>query len=420
MAPFLRRLWFRSGFLFVALSVGPQVIGFVPGFGWFGNWYYDRAWPAAAPWIGRALLGMQVPERAAPTGSGDQITDWLQFAGILVLAAGGGLVWACFDRSRRLDGVVREAMRILLRYALALIMLNYGISKVLHLQMPPPRSVRLLERYGESSPMGMLWAFMGQSAAYSAFGGGLEMLGGFLLFFRRTAALGALLVAAVMLNVVLLNFCFDVPVKIYSVSLFAYALVLLAPDAPRLAAVLIWHRPAAAADISVPWVRGVGATIHSWAKAALVCWVLWIGPGTRLWHWAKHPPPGPDPIDGIYQVVSFTERGEPRPPLASDSRRWQRVGIDVGSSVTIQFMNDERRVWRLVRHGDAWEIHDRASAGGRTLWAFTCHAEANGDLTLAGRSDSSDPLTVVLRRSDAAMLLRTRGFHWISPVPFNR
>jgi uncharacterized membrane protein YphA (DoxX/SURF4 family) len=423
MAPYLRRLWFRFGFLFIGLSLGPQAVGVLPGFGWLGNWYYDQAWPWAAPWIGRLVFHLNLPEQAPFNGSGDRIEDWLQLAAILGLSLIGGLIWAGFDRGRRADGILGELLRILLRYDLALIMLNYGVSKVLHQQMPPPRAVRLLEPYGESSPMGMLWAFMGQSAAYSAFTGGLEMLGGLLLLFRPTATLGALLIAAIMLNVALLNFCFDVPVKIYSVSLLVYALVLIAPDARRLAAVLIWHRPTVGAVLSPSWSRGRGRTIHGWAKAAVACWFLWVGPGSRVWNWVSHPPPASDPIDGIYQVIRFTEQGKLRPPLTTDAGRWYRIGIDLGSSFTIQYMNGDRRVYRLVRSGaDHWEIREsaRATPKPRVLWAFICRPEDNGDLTLAGQSDLSDPLTVVLHRNDSAMLLRNRGFHWISPAPFNR
>jgi hypothetical protein len=39
---------------------------------------------------------------------------------------------------------------------------------------------RLLKPYGESSPMGLLWTFMGYSTGYNLFTGGAEALGGLL------------------------------------------------------------------------------------------------------------------------------------------------------------------------------------------------------------------------------------------------
>ena len=44
-----------------------------------------------------------------------------------------------------------------------------------------------------------------------------EVLGALLLLFRRTTALGAAVLAVVLVNVVMMNFCYDVPVKINGV-----------------------------------------------------------------------------------------------------------------------------------------------------------------------------------------------------------
>ena len=62
-----------------------------------------------------------------------------------------------------------------------------------------------------------------------------------MLFFRRTVLLGGMGAAGVM-NVVLLNYCYDVPVKLLSTHLFLMALFLLVPDAGRLWAVLVMNR----------------------------------------------------------------------------------------------------------------------------------------------------------------------------------
>jgi hypothetical protein len=67
--------------------------------------------------------------------------------------------------------------------------------------------------------MGLLWTFMGASAAYTIFTGLGELVGGLLLTTRRTALAGALVSAAVMTHVAVLNFCYDVPVKLFSMVL---------------------------------------------------------------------------------------------------------------------------------------------------------------------------------------------------------
>ena len=67
--------------------------------------------------------------------------------------------------------------------------------------------------------MGLLWTFMGASAPYQMLAGLAEVTCGMLLFWRRSRLLGALLAIGVMGNVVALNYCYDVPVKLFSTEL---------------------------------------------------------------------------------------------------------------------------------------------------------------------------------------------------------
>src|SRR6185436_5234324 len=110
-------------------------------------------------------------------------------------------------------------------YQLFAQMLSYGIAKVLKLQFAAIGPIGLLRTYGEDSPMRLLWAFMGHSRPYNWFIGLSEVVGGVLLLFRRTTTLGALLLIAVMTNVVMLNLCYDVPVKLHASHLLIAAIV---------------------------------------------------------------------------------------------------------------------------------------------------------------------------------------------------
>jgi hypothetical protein len=82
---------------------------------------------------------------------------------------------------------------------------------------------------------------MAASRTYVLFAGLAEVLGGALLFVPRLATLGALICAANLTNVLMLN-SYDVPVKLYSFHLLLKAVFLLAPDVPRLAALLMFNR----------------------------------------------------------------------------------------------------------------------------------------------------------------------------------
>ncbi len=269
------------------------------------------------------------------SGSGDKLFDWVQAAATISFALVGALIWVGFDRARKWDGWVDDLMRVAVRYTLGLTMLSYGMSKIFHQQMPAPGFSRLLQPYGESSPMGLLWTFMGQSAAYSAFAGGLEVLGGLLLFFRRTTTLGALILVAVMLNVLMLNLCFDVPVKLYSAYYLLMAFVLVAPDTRRLFNVLVLHRATTPGPVARPWPTGRAVRLMMVVKVLIVSWVLWLIPVQRTWTWWTTPTPVKSAFYGLYEVDSFTRSDAVgpaagrlvdrlRPMSFSDRPKWKR------------------------------------------------------------------------------------------------
>jgi hypothetical protein len=101
-------------------------------------------------------------------------------------------------------------------------------------------------------PMGLLWKFMGYSTAYTFFGGCAELLPAIFLLFRRTALLGSLLAFAVMLNVVMLNFCYDVPVKLYSLNLLLLSMFLVLPDTSRLFDIFVFNASAQPSNLREP------------------------------------------------------------------------------------------------------------------------------------------------------------------------
>ena len=93
-------------------------------------------------------------------------------------------------------------------------MLRDGWAKVLPGQFGPGVDpIYLTQQVGQLTPSNLLWTFMGASRGYTIFAGIVETTGGVLLLTRRTATLGALISAAAMSNVLMLNLAYDVNVK---------------------------------------------------------------------------------------------------------------------------------------------------------------------------------------------------------------
>ncbi len=135
-----------------------------------------------------------------------------QFVLALLLALSATVIWSALARRTEYERFAGWC-RIALRYYLGVIMLVYGGAKVIPSQFPPIAVEQISEPLGNLSPQALLWAYMGYSRIYTIFTGVGEALGALLLFFRRTTTLGAAILVAVLSNVVLINFAYDVPVK---------------------------------------------------------------------------------------------------------------------------------------------------------------------------------------------------------------
>jgi hypothetical protein len=115
---------------------------------------------------------------------------------------------------------------------------------------------------------------MGVSRPYTIFGGLAECAGGVLLLDRRTTTLGALVVAAVMTNVVMLDLSYDVPVKLYSSHILVMALFLASTDARRLANVLVLRRKTDPAPLHPHFAQPRWERVRRVVKAVFVVYLV--------------------------------------------------------------------------------------------------------------------------------------------------
>jgi hypothetical protein len=271
--PLYERILFRFAFCYIVLYYAPPLLRMVPGLGLSMNWYRSL-WNLIAGAIGIQFFHLNAVQALPhPTGSGDTALAYIQQALIVILALIAGIVWTILDRRRQHYIRLHGGLRVLARYALAFALLSYAVAKIVPLQFGH-LGRQLTETYGQSSPMALLWNFMAFSTPYTMFGGCAELLPAVLLVFRKTALLGSLIAFAVLLNVVALNFCYDVPVKLYSLNLLLLSAFLILPDARRLFRIFVLNLPVAPADLREPFfakdkVRR-GALILKIAVLALV------------------------------------------------------------------------------------------------------------------------------------------------------
>lgn len=171
--------------------------------------------------------------------SSDSLRMYVLVLLLAMLAITGAGLGACLKvwTQKRID--ILAAFRQMFYYYLALQMLKYGFDKVFKAQFYLPEPNTLYTPLGQLSKDIMFWSTMGTSYTYTVFGGVLEALAGACILFKRTRVLGLLMTIGIMLQVVAINFGFDISVKVYSLLLLFLSLILLAPQATRLYQFLI-------------------------------------------------------------------------------------------------------------------------------------------------------------------------------------
>lgn len=407
------KISFRFLFSYFALLSVQYLIGHLP-WGDFLSLKYDAFWHVIVLAWDRNIL--RTGYSFAPLDAVESVSNtaygWLLFLCFLMVAAAVTVVWSILDRRRPHYGRLHQWLRLLLRYMLGLSMINYGILKLIPTQMiaPPPPFV-LMHRIGELPPMRLLWIFIGSSPAYESFTGLAELLGGVLLLAPRTTLLGALICMADMVNVVMLNFGYDVHVKLISMQFLAMSLVLIAPDLRRLAGVLLFNRgvqPAEAAPLfSRPWLSRAPQILFFLVGLYMVG-TTFVSTYQR---YKPFHPPRP-PLYGAWSVEEFVVDGQ-GVPLFTDPQRWRWVVFQRPGSVTVEIMIGSRKSYTLhldpknktlVLGTQPPKEPERAE--------LSYFKSPTGELILSGQLNGH-PLKARLRK----MPLISTGFHWIFVPP---
>ena len=188
------------------------------------------------------LTGLEATLHTQATADGT--LRWVAVAIMLVLSGVVAVIWGILDRHGKSCDALFGWFRLVMRFELGIALLRYGFIKVFPLQFPTPPLAVLNEPVGNASPTLLFWSVYGLHPQFVMTLGWIEVITGLLLLFRRTAFCGALIALAVTANIALLDLTFDVPVKLYSLSLVLISVVLLYPEIPVLWDLFWRHKPA--------------------------------------------------------------------------------------------------------------------------------------------------------------------------------
>lgn len=404
-----RKILFRFFCIYLLLYLSPwSWLSNLPLLGLMGE-YYDQVETWLVQLTNTHLLGMS-SVRLPPNGSGDTTYNYAQVRFFLVAAVAGSLVWTLVDKRKNYNTAYYWLL-VIVRYYVAMQALSYGIIKLFVQQMIFPPLSALATPLGDFLPMRLSWYFIGYSTPYQFFSGAVEFLAGILLLFRRTGTLGAFIAASVFLNVMVLNLCYDIPVKLFSIHLFLFSNFLLIGDAKRLLNFFIFNKPTQPAPRFIPpkkWMR-----IGQLGLKIVFAILFLVMPLVNFAPFSNVAPQAKKLTTGVFIVDQF--QGS-----IADSLRWRDVIFESGTLGSIQtadtlFRQRYRRGYfsysfDSLKHTIAFK---KFASDTTPLFTMQYVMPDTNRLMLRGKI-RNDSVVVALRRQNRHFQLTERQFHWVS------
>lgn len=366
-------------------------------------------------WFGKTFLGLADLQKITNTGSGDTAYDYVLILLMLILSFLLSIIILLVTRKQNNYRQLYLFAIVVVRYYVALTMLTYGLAKIFNGQFSANGYSRLEEKVGDMSPMGLVWAFMGASRPYTFISGLLEFLGGALLLFRQTKTFGALFSMTVMVNVTLLNFLYDVPVKIFSAHIVLLCVFILSYDWKTLYNFFVRHRTEKLdynkLRVKKRWMQVSLQVI----KLLLITGILYMNI-SGLWSTLTETVV---PMEGAYTVKNFVVNNDTLSAgmRNKDSIVWNKMYIEYKDWVSIRY-NSETTLWKNIEVDTVKKTFTLKNTDS-SQYALLHYKLQTDTLLLSGIIMKDSASILFIRKQKKDYSLSNRGFRWVNSYPPN-
>ena len=418
--PLLKKILFRFFFIYFILYISPwNLLGEIPGAKDYSRFY---EWAVITVNSNFFQVFNIKNVKQVFNGSGDTSFAWASNYLMLVVAFTGTIIWSVADRKRKSYRQLNYLLCLIIRYNLVLTVFTYGISKIFALQMPFPMLSQLATPLGDFLPMRLSWMFIGYSTPYEMFSGALEVLAAVLLLYRRTTTLGLLIATAVLINVMMLNLCYDIPVKLYSMNLVLLCLYLLANDCKRLLSFFVFNKPATVCSVydfplAKKWMR-ITRIVLKLVFIFLISKTLYDT--TQNAKMVNKVTGHKDFKPGLYDVTRYVINKDTIPASATDTLRWQDVIFEKNNMGSVRSGDALFR----QRYGRGYFIYTvdslqpiinfkKSMQDNTTIFSLHYQRTDSNTIQLWGKQ-RNDSIFIELKRSNHHFQLAEKQFHWLS------
>lgn len=417
-----KKIGFRFFFTYFSLFIFFENNGAYPFFenlsGLFNHFLYKFI-----PWVGETIFGITQTIRVGPNGSGDTTYDYLLIFTVFFVSILSTIIWSLLDTKRINYLKMYYWLTLAIRLYVGLMLINYGMVKVIQLQFSAPSMSRLTQTFGDASPMGLAWTFLGFSKGYNMFMGIAE-IAAVLLIFRRTMTFGLIITLMTTANVMAVNYFYDVPVKILSTHLFLMSSFLLARDFNKLCQFFFFKKTVSLAVIPKPnFKKGFNRFLLVF-KILLLTYALGYGAYNTLESKEKYRGDGAKSIlEGFYEVNELKiNNAKVDLTFKSDITGWKYLMVEGNRFAQIRFGNNKKNWFKIKIDSIKKELELTDYRDSLNVYNLKYNEGAKFNFYLKGIV-KKDTISIKLKRTknyQEKFLLTNRGFHWINEVPYNR
>ena len=324
---------------------------------------------------------------------------YLHLITLLSLSSIFALFWMLKVKSISLK--FKTYFRIFIAYYLSLILFKYGFDKIFKHQFYFPEPNTLYTPLNQLSKDILFWSSMGTSYMYSLFSGLIELLPAVLLLHKRTRLFGSVIAFGVLVNVVMINFGFDISVKVFSLFLALLSIVIISPDTKRLYQ-LFTYKLVDSRIVGHTFESKKSVLKYALLKSLVVSLILFesIGPYVETQNFNDDTFTKPY-LNGAYFVVNSN----------TDTREIKRVFFHRKQYFIIQYANDSFESFQLefAKNKKSITLISEHDSTLRYQWSVTHKVQT---LNLEGKLRGYHVLIKTVREELELSPIANDSFHW--------
>ena len=403
----LRDILSGSGFYFsvifclLFLLFFPVDYYFIPNLGAF----FEPVLLPVIDWFGHSVLGIEDDFTAQLLSDSTGL-----FIFILLISILAAIVAPFLAINLEVTKKIKLWFYTLLAYYIALTLIKYGADKIFKCQFYFPEPNTLYTPVGKLTPDILYWSFMGSSYSYTVFSGIIEIIPALLLLFKRTRLLGALIAFMVLLNVVMINFGFDITVKLYSLILLAFAGLIIIPELPKLYNFFIRKKTEEIQESTPIFKSKKEILTYTIVKVLVVGLILVESFGIYFKTGNLNDDNYPRPyLHGAYDVLSYSENDTIIAADLNNTKRFRRVFFHRRHYFIVQTMDDHFVDFKYQLEQGVNKLIIKSSTD--EIFEFDYDLHLN-QLTLVGEFYGKNIMVICKKINLNELPLKAEKFHW--------